>query len=77
MDRQKYILWQCEERNRILREMWERPESVDKDIFNLKMILLDIAPFSRWWRWGYMRSLRRAIKALERENKEREVKKHD
>ncbi len=37
----------------------------EKDIIHLKMIILDIAPYSRWWRWGYVGSLRRAIKALE------------
>lgn len=39
----------------------------EKDIINLKMMALDIQPYSRWWRWGYLGSLRRAIKALERE----------
>ena len=41
----------------------------EKDIIHLKMIILDIAPYSRWWRWGYVGSLRRAIKALERAQK--------
>lgn len=41
----------------------------EKDIIHLKMIILDIAPYSRWWRWGYVGSLRRAIKALEKAQK--------
>ena len=38
----------------------------DKDIIHLKQIILSIRPYSRWWRWGYIGSLRRAIKALEK-----------
>lgn len=40
----------------------------EKDIIHLKRIALSIQPYSRWWRWGYLGSVRRAIKALEREN---------
>lgn len=40
------------------------------DIIHLKKIILDIKPYSRWWRWGYVGSLRRAIKALERQGKQ-------
>lgn len=39
----------------------------EKDIIHLKQIALSIRPYSRWWRWGYLGSVRRAIKALERE----------
>ena len=42
----------------------------EKDIIHLKKMILDIAPYSRWWRWGYVGSLRRAIKALERQGKD-------
>ena len=38
----------------------------EKDIIHLKQIILSIRPYSRWWRWGYIGSLRRAIKALEK-----------
>ena len=41
----------------------------EKDIIHLKLIALSIKPYSRWWRWGYLGSVRRAIKALEREEK--------
>ena len=40
----------------------------EKDIIHLKQIVLDIRPYSKWWRWGYIGSLRRSIKALENEN---------
>jgi hypothetical protein len=40
------------------------------DIIRLEKIILSITPYSRWWRWGYVGSLRRAIKALERQEKE-------
>lgn len=74
MNEQEYCLKQNAEKERLLKGVFTAPESVDKDIFNLKMILLEIRPYSRWWRRGYVRSLRRAIKALERENKERREK---
>jgi len=40
----------------------------DKDIHNLRLILYSIQPYSKWWRWGFIRSLKRAIQALEKEN---------
>lgn len=39
----------------------------EKDIIHLKKIIASIRPYSRWWRWGYIGSLRRAIKAMEEE----------
>jgi len=38
----------------------------EKDIIHLKRIELSIEPGSRWYRWGYLGSVRRARKALER-----------
>lgn len=38
----------------------------EKDIIHLKKLILNITPYSRWWRWGFVGSLKRAIKALER-----------
>ena len=37
---------------------------IEKDIITLEMIELDIAPDSRWWRWGYKGVLKRARLAL-------------
>ena len=39
----------------------------EKDIIHLKMIAHSIRPYSAWWRWGFLGSVRRAIKALENE----------
>lgn len=39
---------------------------LEKDIIHLKMMIMDIRPYSRYWRWGYIGSLKRAIKALEK-----------
>ena len=39
---------------------------LEKDIIHLKRIELSIEPGSRWYRWGYLGSVRRARKALER-----------
>lgn len=44
----------------------------EKDIIHLKQIALSIRPYSRWWRWGYLGSLRRAIKILEERRKNNE-----
>jgi hypothetical protein len=44
--------------------------SKDRDVDNLKMILYSIDPDSLWWRRGYVRSLKRAIKALELEGEQ-------
>lgn len=38
----------------------------EKDIIHMEQIILSIRPYSRWWRWGYIGSLRRAIRALEK-----------
>lgn len=40
---------------------------LERDIIHLKRIELSITPYSRWWRWGYLGSVRRARKALERQ----------
>lgn len=37
----------------------------EKDIIHLKQIELSIEPGSRWWRYGYVGSLRRAIKLMD------------
>ena len=37
----------------------------EKDIIHLKQMALSIKPYSRWWRYGYLGSLRRAIKVME------------
>ena len=39
---------------------------MEKDIIHLKRIELSIMPGSRWYRWGYLGSVRRARKALEK-----------
>ena len=44
---------------------------IDPDLYNLEMILLSIKPHSKWWRWGYMKSLKRAIKLIKKDNKYR------
>lgn len=63
--RNDYVIRQCEEYKRIFKE--ERDGLGDKDIHNLEMILYSIMPYSSWWRCGCISSLRKAIKALEKE----------
>lgn len=50
----------------ILAEMKAETQT-ERDIIHLKQIELSIMPYSRWWRWGYLSSVRRARRALERE----------
>ena len=38
------------------------------DADRLKWILYNIDPYSKWWRWGMVRALKRAIKLLEAED---------
>lgn len=67
MNKQQYRMKQAEEMGRVLKGVSENPNH-DPDVLNLRLILLSIAPYSRWWRLGCVRSLKRAIKVLEREN---------
>ena len=71
MDQYEYRKKQLERQRQLLDDMVKGVD-YDPDIWNLKYMLTEIAPGSRAWRSGYIRSLRRAIRALERENKEKE-----
>ena len=42
-----------------------KKEQLAKDIENLRYIEKSIQPYSRWWRWGFLSSIRRAIKIME------------
>ena len=50
------------------------PGKYQEDIENLTKMELTIQPYSRAWRWGYKKSLKRAIKLIEKDNKERGIK---
>ena len=63
--RQKEIERNDEQMRLILAET-KATTQAEKDIIHLKQIALSIRPYSRWWRWGYLGSLRRAIKTMER-----------
>jgi len=38
---------------------------LEQDIENLKRIEQGIQPYSKWWRWGFLSSVRRAIRIME------------
>lgn len=44
----------------------EKLPQIDKDIIRLEIMECDIAPYSSYYRWGMIRTLRRARKALEK-----------
>ncbi len=52
-----------------LLEMATNGTVIDRDVWNLEYMITNIGQHSDHWRLGCIRSLRRAIKALERENK--------
>ena len=55
-----------DEQLRLILAETKAASQAEKDIIHLKQIALSIRPYSRWWRWGYLGSLRRAIKTMER-----------
>lgn len=68
MDIRKYRLKQLD---RSIELLAMKPNSdVEKAIIDLEQIICDIRPYSRWWRWGYVKSLKLAIKALKEKAKE-------
>ena len=64
-NRKDYLFREIEEVPKILKE--EIKGIGDKDINNLKLILYSIKPCSYWFRRGCIRSLRKAIKLLEKQ----------
>ena len=64
--RKEYLIKRSEEREKLILEEEKALAQIDKDIIHLKQIELSIEPYSRWWRWGYLGSVRRARKALEK-----------
>ena len=68
MKRQReYILAQIERRLKLTAKWDNALPQIEKDIIRLEMMECDIKPFSVYWRWGMVGTLRRARKALERE----------
>lgn len=53
------------EKERLIFAEMKAETQLEKDIIHLKQMALDIRPYSNWWRWGYLGSLRRAIKLME------------
>ena len=70
MNRAEYMRKQINRQNELLRERFKGLKR-DPDIWNLEYMICSIQPGSLAWRSGQIRTIRRAIRALERENKER------
>lgn len=50
--------------------IYEKPKTtIEKHINNLKYMLYQIQPQSKYWKWGMVKALRFAIKLAEKENK--------
>ncbi len=65
---------QNEEAVAILLELYAEPEPPERtrDVLLLKLLVTDIRPHSPYERMGMKRAVRRAIKALEKENAEKD-----
>ena len=50
------------------------PKKYQEDVENLTKMELAIQPYSRAWRWGYKKSLKRAIKLIKEDNKRKGIK---
>lgn len=74
MNEHEYSRKQAERQLELVLIRWSKTPGVDWDIWNLEYLLTTIHPYSSLWRDGAVRSLRRAIRALERENREKEAK---
>lgn len=74
MNEHEYRRKQAERQLELALIRWNNTPGVDWDIWNLEYLLTTIHPYSSLWRDGTVRSLRRAIRALERENREKEAK---
>ena len=46
------------------------------DAEKLELIICSIQPYSKWWRWGYVKALKRAIKLLKEDDKKKGIN-HD
>jgi hypothetical protein len=64
MNEKAYQLKMLEKQKELINK--EPATPTEKAIIDLEMIICDIKPYSRWWRWGYVKSLRMAIKALKK-----------
>ena len=64
-----YLREQIKRQSDLLKKRWNGEEG-DPDVWNLEYMITEIRPGSNAWNRGFIRSLRRAIKALERENQE-------
>lgn len=69
MDIKQYKLKQLDLEEKAMKEFCslENPSQKEKDIFNFKMQLYRISPYSNAWRNGMCGTLKRAIKLLERQ----------
>ena len=48
-----------------------------KDIWNLMYLITDITPYGMLWRWGFVRSLRKAIRLIRNEERMNQLNKED
>ena len=64
MNVREYNLKQIKKCSELLK--LEPKNEIEQAINHLKMMICDIAPYSRSWRNGYIKSLRMAIKSLEK-----------
>lgn len=69
------VLYMKKMRKRESELIWKDEPLTDAE--KLEMILCSIQPYSKWWRWGYVKSLKRAIKLLKEDDKKKAEQKHE
>ena len=57
-------------RERESKIIWKDEPLTDAE--KLELIICSIQPYSKWWRWGYIRALRRAIELIKKDDNQKE-----
>lgn len=65
MDIKEYKLKQLKRASELLKI--EPKDEIEQAIIHLEILICDISPYGRAWRSGYVKSLKMAIKVLDKE----------
>ncbi len=68
-DLQKWRMKNALEREKVYEDYFDK-QIISRDLYVMKIKLLDIQPYSKSWRWGYMKAYKRAIRLIEKDDKD-------